>query len=300
MRLRHCMEFVWLQDFIALAEEGSFSRAAKMRNVTQPAFSRRVRALEDWVGTPLFSRTAQGVILTAAGEVFAQGAPEILSQLLTMRARTREAGERRTQVLQFAATQTLSFTFFPGWIRKSVPFDLGLVQLNTANMSICEEIMAQGGAHFLLCHSHPEVEDPFAGRLPSIVLGHDRLVAVCGWRADGTSPGPGENGAQLPYLGYGAASGLGKIVAGCEPPAVKAMPRKTVFTSHLAAALRSLACDGEGLAWLPLSLIDEDMRAGRLRRMFDEASDIALEIRLFRAARLGEAAEQFWRGLGAS
>jgi len=36
-----------------LAERRNFSRAAEARHVTQPAFSRRIRALEDWVGTPL-------------------------------------------------------------------------------------------------------------------------------------------------------------------------------------------------------------------------------------------------------
>ena len=50
------MDLDWLKDFLALAELKSFSRAADARNVTQPAFSRRVRALEEWVGTRLFSR----------------------------------------------------------------------------------------------------------------------------------------------------------------------------------------------------------------------------------------------------
>ena len=36
----------WLEDFIALARERSFSRAAEQRHVTQPQFSRRIRALE--------------------------------------------------------------------------------------------------------------------------------------------------------------------------------------------------------------------------------------------------------------
>ena len=40
------MELKWLEDFVALAENGSFSKAAKARYVTQPAFSRRIRALE--------------------------------------------------------------------------------------------------------------------------------------------------------------------------------------------------------------------------------------------------------------
>jgi LysR family transcriptional regulator, hypochlorite-specific transcription factor HypT len=44
------LDLAYLLDFKALAETGSFSRAAFVRNVTQPAFSRRIRALEDWAG----------------------------------------------------------------------------------------------------------------------------------------------------------------------------------------------------------------------------------------------------------
>ncbi|PXW63626.1 regulatory helix-turn-helix LysR family protein [Methylobacterium sp. B4] len=55
------MDLDWLTDFLALAELKTFSRAAEARNVTQPAFSRRIRALEVWVGTPLFVRAPQGV-----------------------------------------------------------------------------------------------------------------------------------------------------------------------------------------------------------------------------------------------
>jgi len=51
------MDTKWLEDFISLAETGSFSRSAEMRHVTQPAFSRRIQSLESWLGTDLIDRT---------------------------------------------------------------------------------------------------------------------------------------------------------------------------------------------------------------------------------------------------
>lgn len=45
------METKWLEDFVSLAETRSFSRSAQLRHVTQPAFSRRIQALEAWGGT---------------------------------------------------------------------------------------------------------------------------------------------------------------------------------------------------------------------------------------------------------
>ena len=47
------METKWLEDFVSLAETRSFSRSAHLRHVTQPAFSRRIQALEAWAGTDL-------------------------------------------------------------------------------------------------------------------------------------------------------------------------------------------------------------------------------------------------------
>ena len=44
------MEIKWLEDFVTLADTSSFSRAAELRNVTQPAFSRRIKQLEGWLG----------------------------------------------------------------------------------------------------------------------------------------------------------------------------------------------------------------------------------------------------------
>ena len=61
------LDLDWLEDFIALAESGNFSRAAQARNIAQPAFSRHIKSLEEWVGVDLFDRTSHPVSLTAAG-----------------------------------------------------------------------------------------------------------------------------------------------------------------------------------------------------------------------------------------
>ena len=75
------MELIWFEDYLALAETLNFSRAAELRHVTQPAFSRRIRALEGWIGAALFTRTTHGVALTPAGEHF-HGQAEVLTRAL--------------------------------------------------------------------------------------------------------------------------------------------------------------------------------------------------------------------------
>ena len=52
------VDLEWLEDFVALAESGNFSRAAEARAIAQPALSRHMRSLEEWVGTELVDRSA--------------------------------------------------------------------------------------------------------------------------------------------------------------------------------------------------------------------------------------------------
>lgn len=130
------MDLDWLKDFLALAETANFSRAADVRNVTQPAFSRRIRALEDWVGAPLFLRTAQGATLTAAGEVFRSAAIDLARDLDKARLAVQAAHERESASLSVAATHALSFNFFPAWIHR-------LLDLETlANLSLVSDTMS--------------------------------------------------------------------------------------------------------------------------------------------------------------
>ena len=75
------MDIEWLEDFLMLSDLCSFTRAAQTRNVTQSAFSRRIRSLEDWVGIPLIDRDTVPPRLTVAGHLFRDTAREMVRQL---------------------------------------------------------------------------------------------------------------------------------------------------------------------------------------------------------------------------
>jgi DNA-binding transcriptional LysR family regulator len=72
------MEFRQLEDFVAVAEEGSFTKAAGRLYSTQPSLSRRIAQLERELRVQLFHRLPGGVTLTPAGETFLVHARRIL------------------------------------------------------------------------------------------------------------------------------------------------------------------------------------------------------------------------------
>ena len=84
------MELSWLEDFLTLSVTGNFSRAAETRHVSQPAFSRRIRNLEYWVGTPLVDRSVFPIALTPAGESFRKTAEETIRSAAIRRGRRRK------------------------------------------------------------------------------------------------------------------------------------------------------------------------------------------------------------------
>ncbi|GGS16946.1 LysR family transcriptional regulator [Actinokineospora fastidiosa] len=68
-----------LRCFLAVAEEGSLTRAARRLFVSQPALTKQVRRLEDELGVGLFHRTRTGMTLTDAGRALADRAPTVLA-----------------------------------------------------------------------------------------------------------------------------------------------------------------------------------------------------------------------------
>jgi LysR family transcriptional regulator, hydrogen peroxide-inducible genes activator len=75
------MELHQLRYFVAVADEGSFSRAAAKVRVAQPSLSQQIRKLEAEVGQPLFDRLPRSVVLTEAGRCLIDYARQILASV---------------------------------------------------------------------------------------------------------------------------------------------------------------------------------------------------------------------------
>jgi LysR family transcriptional regulator, hypochlorite-specific transcription factor HypT len=305
------VDLTWLEDFLAIAEEGGFSRAAERRHVTQPALSRRIKSLEEWLGAPVFERGSHTLTLTAAGHAFRSVAEDVLRRVLVGRDEALAAARLKAETICFAATHALSQTFFPDWIRdvESARADVA-VQLVASNFAGCEKLLLDAEVHFMLAHHHPSQTSRIEmDRFHCIELARDVLIPISGPRAGASAgrgrprkpgaryPLPGAADAPLPYLAYHPGSGVGRIVstflAAKDPPAW--------LSPGFAAPvmlLVDMAREGRGVTWAPRSLVQDDLAGGRLVRAGAEDWDIEIGICLFRPrTRLPNAAETFWSGL---
>jgi len=290
------VEVTWLHDFLALCSSGSFSRAAEERHVTQPAFSRRIHSLEKWMDVKLFDRSAHPVSLTEVGQWFRPVAEDILRRVLAAREEAQAIVEDTKATLHFAATHVLSWTFFPSWLGASGDrlSHLGSIRLVSDTFSACEGLLLQERVQFLLCHYHPSVQnrlDPSV--FMSVCVGEDVLVPVASPKILSKTSSFSDH---VSILSYSAESGLGQILRALRGTETQSTEPQPTFTSHLAVVLKSMAIEGRGMAWLPKSLIAEDLRETRLVEMGRGYEEIPVEIRLFRR-RSGEPSrvESFWR-----
>ncbi|MDP3798654.1 MAG: LysR family transcriptional regulator [Polaromonas sp.] len=294
------LDLEWLEDFLALADSGSFSRAAQRRSIAQPAFSRHIKSLEEWVGVDLFDRSAHPTCLTEAGKRFHPAIDELLQRLEVSRLKARAAHEQAASSLRFAATHVLSLTFFPQWLSGiEAQLRLGAIQMISDNLVACEELMLQRRVQFLLCHGHSSVPCRLDDtQFVFARISDDVLLPVSAPLAGGTPQYWIDDSLKKtqPILAYSQESGLGRIMRTLMPSELEEEPFTTVFTAHHAVLLKTMVMEGRGIAWLPQSLIKDELGTGKLLLAGASQWHIPVDIRLYRQrAALAAPAEALWR-----
>jgi DNA-binding transcriptional LysR family regulator len=107
---------LWRQ-FLAVAEELHFGRAALRLHMTQPPLTQAIANLERQLGVKLFDRTKRSVQLTAAGESLLPEARELLARAQSLPAHARAAAHGGAGRLRLAFVSTVGFGMLPQWVR---------------------------------------------------------------------------------------------------------------------------------------------------------------------------------------
>jgi len=260
-----------LEDLVALAEAESFSKAAEKRFVTQPAFSRRIKNLEDWFGVDLVDRSNYPAKLTPAGQAALEIAIKITEQLSQCRQDVREMSSGPSGSLSFGMPHSLSIGFFPEW-RTEMEMQLGQASINvvTGNIHDAAQLLESGGCDFVLFYSF-DLVPTYNFSEPKFFRAYidiDYLIPVCAADSSGFAifDLQADNDYPIPYLSWSPPTLVNHVLA--ELTHINNLNAKlqVCYQNQLAAAIREEALLGNGLAWLPGNLINNDLETGRLLR----------------------------------
>jgi len=107
------MDWRALQDVVTVAETGSLSAASRRLNVSQPTVGRRIEQLEQQLGAVLFTRTAQGLLLTELGESIIQNAQRMQEEALAIERVATGANQQLQGSVRLSLIEDLGIFWLP-------------------------------------------------------------------------------------------------------------------------------------------------------------------------------------------
>jgi DNA-binding transcriptional LysR family regulator len=250
--------------WLAIVEEGSFTRAAARMHVSQPSLSQQVRALEEELGGELLERLPRSVRLTSAGKAFLPHARAAVHSADRAVRSAREALQLKTGELEISTVRSIAVGLLPDVIQSWREHYPGTyVRLHEfTHRRLAEDAVRDGVSDFGIGPPPIKWAGPVC-RLGweefKIVLPHDDPLAD----RDPISLG---DLADREWVMFDADNGLyDLVVAACATGATPPfMPRPAVLTSQVEAAAR-LAAAGVGPALVPENAVPSDLDAAVVR-----------------------------------
>lgn len=278
-------ELKWLEDLVVLMEEGSFTKASQRRFVTQPAFSRRIRLLEQWLGVELVDRSSKPVSILPQAREHETQLRELVSSFYKLRNDLQNSN--RQQRTGFVVQHTLAVSHFPALIRDIQPsLPHQSYHLHTANNEDCVSLF-HADMRFMLCYQLRDQPLLAAGdNLSCKVLNTERLVPVAqsalfndSLKHDLDSE---TSGQALPFLMFPKGGFLsGALASVCFPNAMRDYRVNVICESAFAISLKEMVLAGMGIAWLPEGLIANELKAGALVSLEQWLDQCSLDVCLY-------------------
>ena len=281
------MDLVWFKDLERLSKTGNFSQAAEMSNVSQPAFSRRIRALEAWVGTELVARKHHPVVLTTAGEQMLEASKQALERLENERSQILEAQALPDKyITHFGAQHSIGWRFFPAWLQAfENAYGPIISRLRADDLQNCMHALQEAEIDFVIGYESVYTMGQSQNRrTESVSIGSDRLIPVCKPGRDQLPMFSFDDPSlpAVPWLRFGQSAPITQHIDPLIESSKIGGQLSVVYENTMAGALRIRARDGTGVAWLPQSLVAPDIDAGFLVPTGRSEWCIDLDIRLFR------------------
>lgn len=277
------MQFQWLNDVLVLLEEGNMSRAAARRNITQPAFSRRIQGFEDWLGVAVLDRKKNSIEISDA---LISNEDEIRALMARLRElRTKIAHyEKSRMIVALAAQHAPICAAFPDMALRAKTELPGLqFRLRAGNLSDCVSTFLRGDTSMLLCYEADSVGPlQFGSDIRRGVWGQDYLVPVVGGALRYKVTDFGDVPANTPAIVYPEDSYFGEVLRKNDKPfGIPSSSANTFSISAFSSGTRELVLNGLGIGWLPFSMVYREIESGALISLAHQYGQEALQVVIY-------------------
>jgi DNA-binding transcriptional LysR family regulator len=277
------MELDHVEAFLAIARSGGFARGSAALHLSQPATSRRIKLLEAELGAPLFDRLSSGVTLTEAGRAFLPHAQALMASMRDGIDAVNAVRGTEHGTVTLALVGTLASSSLAARLSRLGQAHPGLdLRLRTALSAEVSALVLRGDAALGLRYG----TDPGPG-LVSDIIHQERLVPVCppGHRlaARGTDLAGALAGQRwLAFPSGPGAPGDPYVAALRQLLAAHGLGAAEILPVDSLTAQKRMAEAGFGLAILPESSLDEELRTGTLCAIDAPALTATIPVALIR------------------
>ncbi len=274
------MDIKWLEDLLVLLEEKSFTRAAVRRHVTQPAFSRRIRLLEEWLGVDIIDRTTKPIQVLPIGTTLEESTRDLVNRLYSMRSNLQASALNHDRV-SFVVQHTLAISLFPALIQQvKQVFPATAYRVNPQNNNDCESIFLKE-AHLMLAYETAFRRFDFSNfAIDLIHLGIETLIPVVS--ANFLKRFDSEKSmltTRIPVLMYQQGGFLSEALTNtCLPSVMRDYQLDVICESAFSASLKEMALADMGLTWLAKGIVRQELKTGKLISLEDELGSAQLDI----------------------
>jgi DNA-binding transcriptional LysR family regulator len=291
------MDLEWISDFLELASTKNFTLAAKNRNRSQPAFSRRISALEQWVGVALIDRSVHPFALTKEGEYFRESSGDFVAAIYRTLDECRLSQRKKDNFIKFTALHTLAINYFAEWMSE-IHRDFSPIRstMDANNIHDCVELLRSKQCEFMLSYSTltiPSLLDP--SDFLSYKLKTDKLILVSAVDAEKNAIYSLESGQPINYLSYSSNCLMGKMTEKIITTSCDSYQFNCVYENTVTEAIKAMILQGMGIGWVPQICIQAELDRGDLYDIGGDKLSMMLDIMLYRPAkRISNEGESLW------
>ena len=289
------MNMLWFEDVLALLEERNMSRAAARRNITQPAFSRRIRSFEDWLGVEVLERKSNSVEINGA---LANNETEIRAMIARLKDLRQKIAQYDPSVstVAIAATHAAVFSTFPDMALRARKLFQGLqFRLRTANLDECITLFLRGDTDMLVCYeAQSNARMQFGGEVARGIWGQDYLIPVIGGGLRYAVRGQGELPEDTPAVVYPTNSYFGETLNhGRRQFGTAEFSRNPVCQTAFSSGAKEMVLNGLGVGWMPFSMVHREIESGDLISLRNQLGQEKLDVVIYAHKKVEMAAALF-------